>query len=56
MQLRQRQIEFGDREVFFNEEGEKMSKLREVDADWVLRRLERWWGSSYGIPKTCPDV
>ena len=57
MQLRQRQIEFGDREIFFNEDGEKMSKLREVDADWVLRRLERWWGSTYGesCRETCSE-
>jgi hypothetical protein len=40
--LRQRQIQFGDRDVYFNSEGRKMSRLKHVDADWVLRRLERW--------------
>lgn len=42
LQLREKQIAFGDRDVYFNEEGRKMSRLREVDADWVLRRLQRW--------------
>lgn len=42
LQLRQKQIAFGDRDVYYNEEGRKMSRLRAVDADWVLRRLERW--------------
>lgn len=42
LQLRQRQIQFGDRDVYFNSEGRKMSRLKHVDADWVLRRLERW--------------
>ncbi len=42
MQLRQRQIDFGDRDVYFDAEGRKMSRLKEVDADWVLRRLQRW--------------
>ena len=42
LQLRQRQIQFGDRDVYFNDEGRKMSRLKHVDADWVLRRLERW--------------
>jgi len=40
--IREAQIEFGDREVYVNESGEKMSKLKEVDDDWILRRLERW--------------
>lgn len=48
-QLRQRQIEFGDRAVYFDEEGRKMSCLKEVDAEWVLRRLERW-GKSDNMP------
>lgn len=47
--LRQRQIEFGDRAVYFDEEGRKMSRLKEVDAEWVLRRLERW-GKSDNMP------
>ena len=42
LQLRQRQIQFGDRDVYFDDEGRKMSRLKHVDADWVLRRLERW--------------
>jgi len=41
-EIREAQIEFGDREVFVNESGQRMSKLKEVDDDWILRRLERW--------------
>ncbi|KAF5835936.1 hypothetical protein DUNSADRAFT_6647 [Dunaliella salina] len=41
-ELRQKQIKSGDREVYLNEEGERMSKLKEVDDAWILRRLERW--------------
>ncbi len=41
-QIREAQIAFGDREVFVNEQGERMSRLKEVNDDWVLRRLERW--------------
>eukprot|EP00951_Prasinocladus_malaysianus_P036946 scaffold393030_cov44-Prasinocladus_malaysianus.AAC.2 len=41
-QIRDAQIEFGDREVFVNDKGQKMSKLKEVDDDWIVRRLERW--------------
>lgn len=37
----QAQIAFGDREVFVNSKGEKMSRLKEVDDDWILRRLEQ---------------
>ena len=40
--LRRRQIDFGDREVFYNEAGGKMSRLKDVDDEWILRRLERW--------------
>ena len=40
--VREAQIAFGDREVFVNEDGERMSRLKEVNDDWVLRRLERW--------------
>eukprot|EP01023_Acetabularia_acetabulum_P007627 TRINITY_DN13351_c0_g1_i6.p2 TRINITY_DN13351_c0_g1~~TRINITY_DN13351_c0_g1_i6.p2 ORF type:complete len:369 (-),score=56.17 TRINITY_DN13351_c0_g1_i6:245-1351(-) len=40
--LRDAQIAFGDREVYTNTSGEKMSKLKEVDDDWIIRRLERW--------------
>ena len=42
MQVRKAQIGTGDREVYVNEEGERMSRLREVDSDWIIRRLERW--------------
>lgn len=52
--LRKAQIEFGDREVFYNEEGEKMSKLKEVDDDWILRRLDRW-GRRDNMPFLGPD-
>ncbi|KAK9811561.1 hypothetical protein WJX72_005954 [[Myrmecia] bisecta] len=52
-QLRERQIAFGDREVYTNTEGERMSKLREVDDDWILRRLERW-GKKDGMPFVGP--
>ena len=41
-QVRKAQIGTGDREVFMNEQGERMSRLREVDSDWIIRRLERW--------------
>lgn len=41
-EIRKAQIEFGDREVYVNAEGQRMSKLKEVDDDWILRRLERW--------------
>ncbi len=42
MQVRAAQIRLGDREVTVNAAGERVSRLREVDADWILRRLERW--------------
>ena len=41
-QVRQAQIRAGDREVYVTEEGDKMSKLKQVDDAWILRRLERW--------------
>ena len=41
-QVRKAQIGTGDREVYVNEGGERMSRLREVDSDWIVRRLERW--------------
>lgn len=25
-----------------NEQGERMSRLKEVNSDWILRRLEGW--------------
>ena len=42
IQVRQAQIRAGDREVYVTEEGNKMSKLKQVDDAWILRRLERW--------------
>eukprot|EP00892_Ulva_mutabilis_P007933 jgi/Ulvmu1/5511/UM023_0047.1 len=53
-QLRQAQIKFGDREVFYNDEGEKMSRLKEVDDEWIVRRLERW-GRRDNMPFLGPD-
>lgn len=41
-QVREAQIRLGDREVYLNEEGEKMSRLLEVNDEWIQRRLERW--------------
>ncbi|MEW5302378.1 MAG: hypothetical protein WDW36_005171 [Sanguina aurantia] len=41
-EMREAQIRTGDREVFINEQGEKMSRLKEVNDEWILRRLERW--------------
>ena len=41
-QVRAAQIRLGDREVLVNAEGERVSRLKEVDSDWILRRLERW--------------
>lgn len=41
-QIREAQIKIGDREVYVNESGEKMSRLKEVDDEWIVRRLERW--------------
>ena len=40
--MRAAQIRLGDREVLVNAEGERVSRLKEVDSDWILRRLERW--------------
>jgi hypothetical protein len=28
--------------VYVNEQGERMSRLKEVNSDWILHRLERW--------------
>jgi len=52
-EVKRRQIEFGDREVFVNQEGERMSKLKEVDDDWILRRLERF-GKRDNMPYVGP--
>ena len=42
LQVRKAQVSIGDREVYVNEEGERMSRLKEVNSDWIIRRLERW--------------
>ena len=42
VQVRKAQISIGDREVVLNEGGERVSRLKEVDSDWIIRRLERW--------------
>ncbi|KAG2448509.1 hypothetical protein HYH02_006400 [Chlamydomonas schloesseri] len=52
-EIREAQIAFGDREVFVNEKGEKMSRLKEVNDDWIVRRLERW-GRRDGMPFVGP--
>eukprot|EP00884_Botryococcus_braunii_P000550 jgi/Botrbrau1/10496/Bobra.0133s0099.2 len=41
-EIRDAQLRIGDREIFVNEKGERMSRLKDVDDDWILRRLERW--------------
>ncbi|KAF6253956.1 S-adenosyl-L-methionine-dependent methyltransferase [Scenedesmus sp. NREL 46B-D3] len=53
-QLRQAQIRSGDREVLLDEQGQKVSRLREVDDDWIARRLERW-GKRDGMPFLGPS-
>lgn len=42
LQVRKAQVAIGDREVYTNAEGERMSRLKEVNSDWIIRRLERW--------------
>lgn len=42
------------REVYYNEEGEKMSILKEVDDEWIIRRLERW-GKKDNMPFLGPQ-
>lgn len=58
LQVRKAQVSIGDREVYVNEEGERMSRLKEVNSDWIIRRLERWgqrvWPLSCVLqPLTC---
>eukprot|EP00879_Flechtneria_rotunda_P009523 GHRR01009967.1.p1 GENE.GHRR01009967.1~~GHRR01009967.1.p1 ORF type:complete len:374 (+),score=67.81 GHRR01009967.1:945-2066(+) len=48
-QIRHAQIRLGDREVYVNEQGQTMSRLKEVNDEWILRRLERW-GKRDGMP------
>lgn len=52
--IRDAQIRLGDREVFVNESGEKMSRLKPVNAEWILRRLERW-GKRDSMPFVGPQ-
>ena len=40
--------------MFYNNEGEKMSRLKEVDDEWIVRRLERW-GRRDNMPFLGPD-
>ena len=42
LQVIKAQLAIGDREIFTNEEGERVSRLKEVNSDWIIRRLERW--------------
>ena len=37
-----------------NKDGDKVSKLKEVDDEWILRRLERW-GERSGMPFLGPE-
>ena len=43
------------REVYINAEGEKMSRLKPVDDDWIIRRLDRW-GQKDLLPQMGPKV
>ncbi|GBF93260.1 hypothetical protein Rsub_05992 [Raphidocelis subcapitata] len=52
--VRAAQIRAGDREVYTDDEGRRMSRLKEVDEEWILRRLERW-GRREGMPFAGPD-
>eukprot|EP00850_Spirogloea_muscicola_P015943 SM000126S26319 [mRNA] locus=s126:155769:157810:- [translate_table: standard] len=54
-QIRESQIKKGDREVFVNARGEKMSKLKPVDDEWIIRRLDRW-GQQEFLPQIGPKV
>jgi hypothetical protein len=38
-----------------NKEGEKMSRLKPVDDNWILRRLDRW-GNKDKLPMIGPKV
>lgn len=40
--------------MFYNDEGEKMSRLKEVDDEWIVRRLERW-GRRDNMPFLGPE-
>ena len=42
------------REVFYSAQGDKMSRLKEVDDEWILRRLERW-GRRDNMPFLGPE-
>ncbi|CAL5219272.1 g1072 [Coccomyxa viridis] len=53
-EVRKAQVSIGDREVYVNKEGERMSRLKEVNSDWIIRRLERW-GQRDGMPFIGPQ-
>lgn len=37
-----------------NDDGDRMSRLKEVDDEWILRRLERW-GQRDMLPMVGPE-
>lgn len=47
--IREAQITRGDREVFTTADGDTRSKLKPVDDEWIIRRLDRW-GKSQDMP------
>lgn len=52
-EIREAQIRLGDREVFVSTSGETMSRLKPVDDDWIIRRLDRW-GKKDLLPQVGP--
>jgi len=52
--LRQAQIKAGIREVYVNQEGERMSRLRELDDGLIMARLESW-GARDNMPFIGPQ-
>ncbi|KAH8939777.1 hypothetical protein BDL97_15G054100 [Sphagnum fallax] len=52
-ELRATQIRLGDREVYVSKTGEKMSRLKPVDDEWILRRLDRWGAQDF-LPQIGP--
>ncbi|GAB5362193.1 hypothetical protein AAMO2058_000777400 [Amorphochlora amoebiformis] len=40
--VRDRQIQMGDREVYVDQDGATVTRLKDVDLEWILKRLERW--------------
>jgi hypothetical protein len=43
------------REVYVSKTGEKMSRLKPVDDEWILRRLDRWGAQDF-LPQIGPKV